>query len=195
MDDIIVIDNVISNQYSRYIEREIMGDPEFPWYYNGSITHSATSQLEDSFGLVHAFWKRDSKSISYMTNLLIPLLFEACSKGGINEFELLHGRIFQLLPSNTNKKHHLFHTDLEEPHMVVLYYINDSDGETIISNLSYDDISAEEINKKENYPTVFKKVEPQKGRVVIFNGKYYHAPTNPSKNRRCIINFDIKVKS
>ena len=36
-----------------------------------------------------------------------------------------------------------------------------------------------------------KAIKPKQGRVVVFNGKYWHTAEQPKKNKRCIINYDI----
>jgi hypothetical protein len=72
-----------------------------------------------------------------------------------------------------------FHQDYNKPHLVVIYYINDSDGDTILK-LSNGEI----IN-----------VTPRKGRALIFNGELYHAGTSPLKNKfRIVFNMNIKIK-
>jgi hypothetical protein len=70
------------------------------------------------------------------------------------------------------------HVDIINPdgatidHYVMLYYINDSDGETILHNVG--------------------KVKPKKGRIVIFDGSIAHKLKYPTKGYRCIINFNFR---
>ena len=69
------------------------------------------------------------------------------------------------------------HIDYKFPHDVLLYYVNDSDGETIF----YDS----ELNE-------IKKVNPKRGRIVVFDGSQYHSSTPPQKNKcRCVINMNL----
>ena len=37
-----------------------------------------------------------------------------------------------------------------------------------------------------------KTIKPKQGRIVIFDGSYWHSGSQPKKNIRCIINTDIK---
>ena len=66
-------------------------------------------------------------------------------------------------------------------HYVVLYYVLDSDGDTIIYN---------EQEESETY-TIKERVTPKQGRVVIFDGRFYHTAEQPRHNTRCILNYDL----
>lgn len=70
---------------------------------------------------------------------------------------------------------HVPHLDRYTPHTVMIYYVNDSDGDTIIFD------GQEQIS-----------VAPQKGKYVIFDGNLKHCGTSPIKhNHRLLINFNF----
>jgi hypothetical protein len=78
------------------------------------------------------------------------------------------------------------HVDLVTPHHVVLYYVNDTDGDTIIFDEKYDASELELLNPK--------RVPPRKGKAICFNGEHYHASCNPIKSKkRVVINYDVVV--
>jgi hypothetical protein len=77
------------------------------------------------------------------------------------------------------------------PHTVCLYYVNDSDGDTFIFDKTSDDIKGRRDIFERTKFNVLKRVTPKKGRVVLFNGNRYHSSSGPTKDVRCIINFDI----
>lgn len=87
------------------------------------------------------------------------------------------------------RKVNMPHVDLYFPHMVMLYYVNDSDGDTVIYKEKHSG------NGKMSFPeslTEKKRISPKRGRVVIFDGLYYHTSSSPRKNPyRCVINFDL----
>ena len=87
------------------------------------------------------------------------------------------------------RKVNMPHVDLYYPHTVILYYVNDSDGDTVIYKERYTGTG------KPQFPqtlTELKRIEPKRGRVVVFDGLHYHSSSNPRKNSyRCVINFDI----
>jgi hypothetical protein len=77
---------------------------------------------------------------------------------------------------------HSPHVDYLIPHKVLLYYVNDSDGDTIF------------YEKTENDYIEFKRIAPQKGAAVIFDGNIYHSSSTPCKNqRRITINIDYII--
>ena len=98
-------------------------------------------------------------------------------KLGLEHVEVMNVRSFLQLPLSKDKKDPI-HVDTKEPHWVVLYYLVDSDGDTIIYNT--------------DNTTVMERVTPKQGRVVIFDGKYYHTAEQPKDNVRCIINFNVR---
>ena len=61
--------------------------------------------------------------------------------------------------------------------------MTDNDAETVI----YDNTSLSENM------TELTRVKPKQGRVVIFNGKYYHTAEQPKKNIRCVVNMDVSI--
>ena len=73
------------------------------------------------------------------------------------------------------------HIDTDDKHFVMLYYVCDSDGDTIIYN--------EKVESKEY--TVKKSVTPKQGRVVLFDGGLYHTAEQPTKDTRCVVNYNL----
>jgi hypothetical protein len=70
------------------------------------------------------------------------------------------------------------HVDLWNPHLVVLYYVNDSDGKTIIYN---DDLE------------IVQEIETVAGRFVIFDGNTLHGILCPQETHRIVFNFNLEV--
>jgi len=134
---------------------------------------------------------------SYVDNRLlnftqhIPRM--VCAKTKVNFRKLLQARSFIHFPLDRDirKEYDNIHVDLPIPHMVCLYYVNDSDGDTFIFDKSRD----VEINSIDDFRNkefnVLKRVSPKKGRAIIFDGFRYHSSSCSSKNLRCILNFDF----
>ena len=76
-------------------------------------------------------------------------------------------------PKKFNSPHNI-HVDYVTPHDVLLYYINDADGDTFF----FDD--------QEN---VIHRETPQKGKMIIFDGSIPHASSSPSEDFRFILNI------
>ena len=73
------------------------------------------------------------------------------------------------------------HTLIQMKHFVMLYYVCDSDGDTIIYN---------EKVESEKY-TVKESVTPKQGRVVLFDGGLFHTAEQPISNTRCVVNYNL----
>jgi len=72
--------------------------------------------------------------------------------------------------------------------LVFLYYVCDSDGDTIIYN--YRSKDENDIPYFEDIKEL-KRVTPKQGRVVVFDGLHWHTAEQPKNNVRCIININI----
>ena len=115
--------------------------------------------------------------------LFVPLIDNACSKIDKRDVTIVTGKSFLQLPINfKGEREDSPHVDIVGEHFVMLYYVCDSDGDTIIYN--------EQI-KSDNY-TVQKRITPKQGRVVLFDGSYYHTAEQPLNNIRCVVNYDLK---
>jgi hypothetical protein len=74
----------------------------------------------------------------------------------------------------------------------MLYYVNDSDGDTVLYDKSFEDLKiVDEYVDNKNELNIVHRITPKRGRVVFFDGTVYHAPSTPTKNIRCIITLDI----
>ena len=72
---------------------------------------------------------------------------------------------------------HNSHVDQHFPHIVALYYPNDSDGDTYF----FDD--------NEN---VIHKEPVERGKMIVFDGKWKHSSSSPTKNIRFSLNINYE---
>lgn len=81
------------------------------------------------------------------------------------------------------------HLDNYNEHTVLVFYVNDSDGDTILFNEQYQVGDKE----KDNIDlTTEARVHPKKGRILMFNGLQYHTSQNPIESKyRCILNINF----
>ena len=89
-----------------------------------------------------------------------------------------------ILFRTNQKKSNTPHIDSRSDHDVLIYYVIDSDGPTILYNKQKgDDLRG--IKKKFTF-------HPKKGEILKFDGSIYHSSTPPRKNNlRCVLNFDL----
>ena len=181
---IFVFDDIIDKPSQKQIQQILFNSAE--WTFCADVTNPNNKQQRPGF--VHYFVK-DKQEVSKYNQNMMTILNNASSKINFKRKDVLQGRSFLQLPLNLiDKSIDAPHVDTDQPHLVVLYYVNDSDGETVIYE-----------NKFEGYDKVpmFKdlkekqRVTPKAGRVVLFDGYYWHTSCQPQYNTRCIINYNL----
>ena len=192
-----VIDNFIDKKYQESIKEEMFGafdkngdwqESYFPWYYAEDVTAAGDDDSQHRPGLGHVYVEFDDESPGYVVSdyheLFIPLLKKVGLKCGVRDVKVLQGRSFLQFPIQRERgEPDLPHIDINNKiHIVGLYYVVDSDGDTVIYN---------EREESKTY-TVKKRVTPKQGRIVIFDGGLYHTAEQPLNNTRCIVNYNIE---
>ena len=193
---VLVFDDIIDLEYQEKIKNVLIGeetfnDYYFPWYFTQDVTNQKDKNSQKRSALTHQYVisEDDTDTVgtidSVFHDLFIPLLNKACKKVDKQNISIIKGRSFLQLPINyKGKKEDTPHIDIIDSHFVMLYYVCDSDGDTIIYN---------EQKKSDNY-TVQKRITPKQGRVVLFDGNFYHTAEQPTDNVRCVVNYDLTSK-
>ena len=201
IDNIYVFDDIIEKPYQELIKETLMGgdkpptidtvEEAFPWYYTSDITdNSHEGPFQGRFGFSHQYVNPEEGIVSDFHNLFSGLIKNSCKKLKIKKIDILQGRSFLSTPTNIPREDvDTPHYDMDSPHFVMLYYVNDSDGDTIIYNEKtiFNDCGPEEMNF-----TIKKKVSPKQGRVVLFDGRHWHTAQQPNHNLRCIVNYNLR---
>ena len=93
----------------------------------------------------------------------------------------------------------LLHCDGIRDHIAMIYYINDSTGNTCIyNNINGNTAEAFQknyVNTDYNSHYLLTSISPKMGRCVVFDGKLAHHGNYPSNGDRFIINFNFTAKS
>jgi DNA-directed RNA polymerase len=194
-----IITDGIPIQYQKHIA-SLMN--ELSWYWHDNTSYSNTSNLfqemqilqqrypniVDNGQFTHAILD-DGHVFSSDVGLLVPILYMFADKAGIVVKDILRIRINLMVQdkSFTYNNFNFPHTDVI-PSKVFLYYVNDSDGDTILFN---ETISG----KGEPLPSQFnivKRIPPKAGTGVFFDGARFHASSNPANHKtRYVINFNF----
>ena len=181
----IVIDDFINESYQNDIEMFLLNS-EFQWYF-----YPTTSDNTDSLNLdnhyegpqfVHIFFDYYLKENSPHLNKILNVLQGLYEKTNIGEIKLLRVKSnLQLMRSkNTEKNFTKPHKDINEKHIVLLYYVNNNDWKTFLVN---NDFSIKDT------------ITPKKGRTLIFDGNLIHASSHPiNYETRLVINYDLEIK-
>lgn len=185
-----VIDNVVSKKYQDGLEATFYGK-NFQWKCNSNL---AGGNEGYQFGLTHQLIDRFEYT-SNCTDYVTPLSYEISEKSGVDFEKIYNIRTFLQVPMGSKKEHDIFHVDVVFPHYVFLYYVNDSDGDTIILNKRYVQDGNDFLQEGDYSEFVLEKVSPKKGRVVVFDGFLFHTAGIPKNNPRCVINYNVIQKS
>jgi hypothetical protein len=106
-------------------------------------------------------------------------------KHGIEIKETL--RIKANILNKTNKQDHIHppHVDMTTPHMVLLYYVNDSDGDTVIFDQVWHSEKIPEL-------TINRAISPKAGAAILFDGLTYHSSASPEQAKeRIVLNINF----
>ena len=172
MFEIKIIDNCIPVKQQNLLIKQLLQNKNFPWFYRPDVTEELNIELSQQRLAFTHYFVLDKNLNSESLNLVLPIIDSLTKK------QIIQCRGFLQFPLNLKligSKHDTPHTDFSYPHTVYLYYVIDSDGDTLFLK-----------NSK-----IVKKITPKKGRLVIFDGNIQHTAEQPKKGVRCIINFDV----
>ena len=185
---ITVIDNLLTPSYAKAIEEDLLR-PEYPWLYLDDVTYNDRTTNP---GLVSIIYDR-GKPMNEWYPFIKPALYCIADAVSAPITNILRVRIGFLLQEKTQPKPSTPHVDFLYPHYTACYYVNDSDGDTVVYDQTLDNIGVDKTDKiVEDYVsrtefTVAKSCTPRKGSACIFDGKHFHSSTNPYRNRKRLV--------
>lgn len=191
----LILNNLYDKTFINKLE-ELFLSNYFPYYYFENTVKKQFFKKNKKIGKLkikeylqfsHIFFnynfeKKTSEINSDYFQIIYDILYKIKEKLNFeNKIEILRAKVNLQTQFKNNKINTINtpHIDFKKiPHIVVIYYINDSDGKTYLFKKNGD---------------ILVKVSPKKGSVLIFDGKILHAGSNPSKTKkRLLINIDIK---
>jgi hypothetical protein len=180
---IIQDDTFISAEQQTVLKRVLME--------NSSWTFSAATNYEtpDSQSILteHESFQFESHIVpqSPLFYSVKELIDSFLTKHGVSVKDVLRLKT-NVLTQSKDSNPHSAHIDADIPHLVFLYYVNDSDGDTVFYDKTWEpglSLTASDLTEKI-------RVSPKMGRGVLFDGLQYHASSSPiDSNYRCVINF------
>jgi len=199
VNDIQVIENLIPKKLQDEIEKWISSE-EVDWRFLETPAPNIFPNdlsIFNTWQLTHPFFARDdpffNRPSAGFNAIVIPILYNLKLVTGLNFIQKM-GRIkTNALFKNVNcgpNNYNIPHVDNPNPnYKSLLYYVNDSDGDTFIFN----EVTTELPEDKNYIPpklTLNRRVTPKKGTAIMFNSNRYHASSSPTKSdRRYVINF------
>jgi len=222
LDEIIVLDNVVSPGYQDMIEQWLLA-PVSNWRFSNDIALSDNTinklGLQAKPGFAKSLFNIKTGASNELYPMILPMVFETFHKANLNFDQVLFSRSFLTMPvpgCGLNDYDHV-HVDSADPHMVCLYYANDSDGgdtvffdhtvPSVIETIEQSKLKLARENQElagfdlasfldkevaKNDWEVIERVTPKKGRAVIFNGLRYHSAARCQSGHRLIVNTCVK---
>jgi len=192
MADIVKINNVLPEHLANNILNMCYAN-NFPWFYLNDITYTEFNNKNthtDGHGFFHmvhhegasSTWNEDlKKSLKPAHDLIVSAIPFFEEKFGFEYNKISRIRMGLHTKISNESKTFTPHTDSHKPHFVIIYYVNDSDGDTVFYGAG-------------NRSTEICRVSPEKNSAVFFDGSTHHAGSSPAKHaRRIVINFLFEI--
>jgi hypothetical protein len=192
LNDIKVLENIVSENTQELIKDFLTNTFGIPWFIKEDLGEGTIDNQKENWssapGFVNVFFNKLGINNPDLFNLSFPIIKNSLSKLKMNDMELKYARTFFQFPLTTHTGITNPHVDLTEPHLVVLYYVFDSDGDTIFFNKKH-----EKNNIRPSFEDykIIKNVTPKQGTCVVFDGLNYHSNILPKLSKRCVINFNL----
>lgn len=180
-----IIDDFLTPTYANVVE-ETLQAPQQPWSFlkNSSVENEKNQECILNYGFNFLIYSKLNPSErgwseSPITMLLRPFLYQV--QDTICRTRLLRCRVDMTVASSVPVLHSP-HVDVLGNHITTIYYVSDSDGDTVVYN----------EREKSNQYSVMKTISPKKNRLVIFDGEHYHTGHSPMKHKnRILINSNF----
>ena len=179
-----IYDDCISKEVVDKIEKVLLQN-DYSWNYWG-YTVTPTSPDPQMSHILYSYDPLIESKNNYFKSkfcYVLTYLFDEIKKNTdlkLSERTLYRGKSTILFPPAKNQKQesdiHIDCNDIEMDN--ILYYVNDSDGDTILY----------ENDRK----TVMERISPKAGRFVYFSGEIPHCASRPVENfKRMVININM----
>ena len=176
-----IIENLLPKTYQDEIETAI-NNHGFPWYFQENQIYTTRDDIPQIFGMTHMFYKDGKKNSSYFDSILpLTYFFEDRTKLKIKSIFRMQANISFDQVTTEDIINNSIHIDLNHDSFYSLvYYVVDSDGDTII----YD-------NKK----NIIESCSPKKGNAIYFKSNQPHFGSLPKEHKsRIVINCIFEVE-
>jgi hypothetical protein len=191
-----IVDNLLSPTYANTLENDVSKILQYAYcretsvqnqYYDGPIYRDNNTFDYGQLTCPIIVEQHNNFAFSWYFDLLKSLIYtvqdrvpELHIKGVVR----LKANLLLQQKDAPEGHYNIPHQDASHNCYSMVYYCNDSDGDTYLFNEHYED------DKTPNQLSIAQRVSPKKNRAVIFESNRYHASSNPIHNReRFIFNF------
>jgi len=180
-----VKENIINENYLNILYNAMTQNADFPWLFIKHTAGSTWNNVEEP-SFVHTLFSEDKPNSQYW-DMFTSAVISTVDATGIELHKLLRVRL-GLITKRDKEVIQGPHVDFKSVrHNTVLFYFNDSDGDTIFYN---------EIHNGSNTLltdfTEQKRITPKKNSIVSFDGWQYHSSSSPIQNsHRIVMNINF----
>ena len=165
-----VIRDLLPELYVNKIH-DMMSGIKFNWHFLSDVTYAHEGpHHRGSPGFAHLFFDEEEGIESECLDFVYPALLQFAPKD--HKLIRIKGGLLLQTSSGYNRPH----VDFDIPHTTALYYVNDSDGDTVFFDRN---------------GSITDRVRPEKNKLIIFDGLKMHASSCPTlATNRIVINFN-----
>jgi hypothetical protein len=187
----IVIDDIVPELYQERYHDIVLNTNQ--WLFIRDMEYNQVSNKFPSYGFNMVFKHPELGVVSELyEQICVPIIEFVKHKTQLGIEDIIYTRAFLQVPLEKTfvKPNNGIHVDLPTDHYACVYYLNDSDGDTVLyEQTRYNTQYGSNVKLKEH-----KRVKPKRGRLVMFDGARFHCSTQPKNKYRAIINFDLLMK-
>ena len=185
----LVIDDFLPDADFKTMQNELLGD-NFPWYFLPKVSRHPGTYMPpgstETYGWFNNFYSKEDGFDSVTMDIIQPLLDKIVSHENA-EFIRIRASLKTQLKGFTENDYNLPHVDYDYPHKSIIYYLNESDGDTWMFNEKFT-----KFPEPDKF-TVKDRITPKPNRLLVFDGLDYHTASNPiNSTTRFIININYK---
>ena len=176
-----------------FLSTDVSYDPGDDFKFGGQNLMDIPDK-EKTVGFVHVLLDKDGVESPWLTQF-VPLLDNIQDAIG-SPCNFLRVRLaLTINPGKEEGQHNAPHTDHESDHYAALFYLHDSNGDTVFFN-EYDDPKSGDVEKRwwkartQEY-TIAKRVTPKANNLFAFDGHQFHASSNPHSDEKYRVTLNL----
>lgn len=192
----IIDDNFIEDSLIDAFYHNVVSDSEGSWHSIGMIHGDRKIEPEHKniFNINNWDYSKDFQFCRALESLsdnkvlggivdeqAKKIFISFCQKNSIEVKEVLRAKINFTWPSEDDRV--AAHVDATYPHRVFLYYLNDSEGDTVF----YDKDHPLSTDGEDIRESIF--IKPKRGRGIVFDGLRFHTAKSPKNKNRFSLNI------
>ena len=188
-----VIDDFLNPGYYNELEAFVLSGA-MQWHFLPNISGSygqGYDEKKGNFGYFHELSTRNEVKSEYF-DFFKPLLLSINNTAGGSGW--LRSRLDMTTYTGEPILHdpHLDFDEFKDANISCVFYIGDSDGDTVIYNERKE--NPDQLRPREF--TIKETVSPKANRLVLFTGNYWHTGHSPANHdRRVILNSNYSIES